>query len=337
MAAPDFTLEPTWVVATHQRVPSMAQSGSLLVCPARWTKLLALDCRTGQEVWRANIQNPWGSLSLSATHAYYLHQHSRLDAFDLHTGTLMWSTNLPGTQGWVHADERSVVVGGWRNYTPLTCLEATTGAVRWTVRLGPEPVLRTAIYSPLQAVAIHQGTKGQINWRSLRDGHELQTLTFDGIQAQVCDDIPKGSFGQETRGLLLRAGSRDVYRLTGSPLQIEHHLIDQTLRSFPLEEWDGQVFFLNERNEFCVYDLGDRRTLVTEQVDHLGVAQPPARRLADGSYVVGTSMGTLWHFDSAGHRISRHRVCKRVTTNLFMDGGVIAFGTANGTVLGFQA
>jgi outer membrane protein assembly factor BamB len=174
----------------------MAQAGSLLVCPARATKLLALDYRTGQEVWRANILNPWGSLSLSATHAYYLNQHSRLDAFDLYRGTPVWSTHLPGIQGWVHADEDSVVVGGWRNSTPLTCLEATTGAVRWTVRLGSERVLRTALYSPLQAVAIHQGTEGQIRWLSLHDGQALQTLTLRDSQIQYCDVIPRGEFGQ---------------------------------------------------------------------------------------------------------------------------------------------
>lgn len=335
MAAPDFTLEPTWVVATHQRVPSMGQSGSLLVCPARSTKLLALDCRTGQEVWRTNILSPWGVLSLSATHAYYLNQHSRLDAFDLHSGAHAWSTHLPGTQGWVHADEHSVVVGGWRNATPLTCLEATTGAVRWTVRLGAEQVLRTALYSPLQAVAVHQGTEGQIRWLSLCDGQDLQTLTLRDIQTRYCDVIPRGDFGQQTRGLLLRAGSSGVYRLTGCPLQVEHHQTDQVLRLFPLDERDGQVFFLNARNEFCVYDLVERRTLVTKRVDHLGVAQVPARRLSDGSYVVGTSRGTLWHFDAAGKRLSRRRVCKRVTTDLFTDGGMIVFGTASGTVLGF--
>jgi hypothetical protein len=117
---------------------------------------------------------------------------------------------------------------------------------------------------------------------------------------------------------------------------VEHHKTDQAVHSSPLDERDGQVFFLNARNEFCVYDLVERRTLVTERVDHLGGAQLPARRLSDGSYVVGTSMGTLWHFDAAGKRISRRRVCKRVTTDLFSDGGMIAFGTASGTVLGFR-
>lgn len=149
--------------------------------------------------------------------------------------------------------------------------------------------------------------------------------------------FPEGTdFGEQNRGLLLRAGLSDVYRLTGCPIQVEHHQTDQVLRSFPLDERDRQVFFLNARNEFCVYDLVERRTLVTEWVDHLGVTQLPARRLPDRPYVMGMPMGTLWHFDAVGKRISRRKVCKRVTTDLFTGGGMIAFGTARGTVLGFQ-
>lgn len=110
----------------------------------------------------------------------------------MHRGTCVWSTHLPGIQGWVHADERSVVVGGWRNSTPLTCLEATTGAVRWSVRLGVDQVLRTALSSLLQAVAVHQGMEGQIRWLSLRGGQDLQTLTLRDLQTQYCDVIPRG-------------------------------------------------------------------------------------------------------------------------------------------------
>ena len=48
-------------------------------------------------------------------------------------------------------------------------------------------------------------------------------------------------------------------------------------------------------------------------------------------------MGTLWHFGAAGKYISRRQVCKWVTTSLFTERGMIALGTASGTVLGFQA
>ncbi|UBV45123.1 PQQ-like beta-propeller repeat protein (plasmid) [Deinococcus taeanensis] len=303
----------------------MAESGAVIVCPARRTKLIALDRMTGQEYWRANIQNPWGTLALSATHVYFLNQHARLDAFDLHRGARLWSTELPGPSGWLHADERSVVVGGWRNYTPLTCLEAATGEVRWTVHLGSAQVLRTAIYAPLQAVAMHQGMEGQIRWLSLHDGHERLTLSLKELQPDSCDVIPRGVFGQEPRGLLVRSGSGNFYRLTGDRAVVEHHQTGQNLLSRPLDERDGQVFFLNRRNEFCVYDLVEQHTLVMERVDHLGVAPLPARRLLDGSYVLGTSSGTLWHFNAAGKRISRRRVCTGVTTELFTDGRTIAF------------
>ncbi|MBB5362457.1 hypothetical protein HNQ08_001552 [Deinococcus humi] len=333
---PDLTLEPLWSMVTHQTVPSMAQCGGLLVCPARHSKLIALDFTTGHERWRANVLSPWGNLALSATHAYYLNQYSRLDAFDLRSGTQAWSTELPGTFGWLHADEHSVVAGAWRNYAPLTCLEASTGQRRWTVPLGRERVWRTAIYAPLQAVAVLQETEGRIRWFSLHGRAELQALTLGGLRAESIDFIPTGVFGQETRGLLLRAGAGDFYRLTGHPVSVEHHRTRQDLLSSQLDERDGQVFFLNRQRAFCAYDLQKQRTLVMEQVDHQRADHLPARKLADGTYLLGTSMGTLWHFDAAGKRISRRRVGKRVTTDLFTDGRTIAFGTASGTVLGFQ-
>lgn len=334
MAVPDLALELLWSTATHQSVPSMAQSGSLLVLPARHSKLVALDLQTGQEQWRADLLSPWGTLAVTEARVYYLNQHSLLQVFELRTGALKWSKELPGIQGWLHADQSAVILGAWRNYTPLTCLEASTGQVRWTSPIGREPVLRTAIYPPLQAVAVQQGT--QIRWLSLTDGRELLSLPLDGLQTDFHDAIPSGVFGQAARGLLVRAGSSEFYRLTGQPVSVERRQTGQELLTVNLDEREGQVFFLNRSYEFCVYDLAEDRSLVMERVDHQRADLLPALRLLDGSYLLGTSLGTLWHFDPEGRRISRRQVCKRVTTQLFTNGRQVAFGTASGTVLGVQ-
>lgn len=188
-------VEAAWSSATHQRVSVLAQAKRLALFPARHTKLVALDILSGTEQWRSNIRNVWGTLALTETTAYYLNQHDQLDAFDLDTGALRWSTKLSGIQGWVHADQTSVVVGLWRNYTPLTCLEAETGEVRWTQRTGPAAVQRTAIYAPLQAVVLVQGTT--VSWRSLRDGRELLVLTLADLLLEPQDRLPQGVFGHE--------------------------------------------------------------------------------------------------------------------------------------------
>jgi len=327
-------VEAAWSSAAHQRVSALAQAKQLVVFPARHTKLIALDILTGQEQWRSNVRNVWGQLVLSETTAYYLNQHDQLDAFDLDTGALKWSTKLPGIQGWVHADQTSVIVGAWRNYTPLICLDAETGAVRWTHPIGPVSVQRTAIDAPLQAAVLVQGNS--VKWYSLHDGHERHALTLEGSPLQPQDSIPQGVFGQGGRGLLLRAGDQDFYRLTGRPVQVERRHTGQSILTGFLEERDGQIFFLNRQRELCVYSLSDDYTLVLGRVDHQRIDQLPARRLPDGSYLLGTSAGTLWHFGPEGGLISRRRVCKRITTDLMISEQIVAFGTASGTVLGFR-
>jgi len=72
MVAPDDTVEPVWSSAPSQIVPSLAQSNSCIVFPARHSKLVALDLLTGQERWQANSLNIWGTLALTNERAYHL-------------------------------------------------------------------------------------------------------------------------------------------------------------------------------------------------------------------------------------------------------------------------
>jgi hypothetical protein len=75
-------------------------------------------------------------LAASDTAAFYLNKawDGWLHCVDLEHGTLLWE-GRPGDRaglfGYVAPYGDYVLVGGWRGYTRLHCLDARSGALRW--------------------------------------------------------------------------------------------------------------------------------------------------------------------------------------------------------------
>lgn len=103
----------------------------LLLVQERQTFLTRLDPASGVPLWSAKVQNPFGWLAEDRNHVYYLNQHSVVQCNERRTRAALWSTTLRGTNGWLVAAGPTVLVGGWRGYSPLTALDANTGEVRW--------------------------------------------------------------------------------------------------------------------------------------------------------------------------------------------------------------
>jgi len=61
------------------------------------------------------------------------------------SGADLWRVELPGINGWLVPAGRSLLVGGWRGYTPLVAIDVATGTVRWKEQRRPsrlaEPVV----------------------------------------------------------------------------------------------------------------------------------------------------------------------------------------------------
>jgi len=129
-------IQQLWSHDLHQHPTpwSVALSGRALLATERWTRLTRLDPVTGRVLWEAKIRDPWGWLASSDQAAFYLDQHGWLQYFDLEHGTLLWEGHPGGHAGlfgYVVPYDDYVLVGGWRGYTRLHCLDARSGALRW--------------------------------------------------------------------------------------------------------------------------------------------------------------------------------------------------------------
>ncbi|MFJ3174101.1 PQQ-binding-like beta-propeller repeat protein [Streptomyces roseus] len=60
-----------------------------------------------------------------------------LSCIDLRTGALLWSAPTPRWTGNLVVQSDTVVMGGWRGYTPISGLDLADGGARWTT---PSPV-----------------------------------------------------------------------------------------------------------------------------------------------------------------------------------------------------
>ena len=124
-----------WSHNLHQQ-PGFAStfiSPSLILTTERRSRLTRLDPETGTPVWEAKIGNPWGWLTATDTAAFYLNHHTLLQCFAADTGKLAWETSLTGWNyfGQPVARGRYLLVGGWRGYAPVHCLDTETGRLLW--------------------------------------------------------------------------------------------------------------------------------------------------------------------------------------------------------------
>jgi hypothetical protein len=124
-----------WSHTLHQQpgLGSTFFSPPHILTAERTSRLVRLDPETGSLLWEAKIRNAWGWLTATDTLAFYLNQFTLLQCFAANTGGLVWERSLTDWNyfGYLVAAEKYLLVGGWRGYTPLHCLDAQTGNPLW--------------------------------------------------------------------------------------------------------------------------------------------------------------------------------------------------------------
>jgi hypothetical protein len=170
-------LDTVWKYQAHQRIQVATFQNSYCFAAVRRTRIVCLDIVSGLEMWSAKVENPWGWIAVTKSHVFYLNQHEKLIALSINDGSEIWSRHLSEYQegdmpvyfGWLHAFGDSIIVGGWRGYQDILCLNAADGTLRWSFPAKGKKIFGTYLYPEMGAVLI-ASREDFAQWRSLPDG-----------------------------------------------------------------------------------------------------------------------------------------------------------------------
>jgi len=330
--ASDAIAGEIWRHDLHER-PSHRSivTREFLIVPERRTFLAKLNPVTGSAMWSAKVQNTWGWLACTSDRVFYLNQHRRVQCHDVETGEMQWAEDLQGYNGWLVAAGANILVGGWRGYTPLIALDATTGVMRWPEKnwsrghrvaepvVGPWGIAVASLDADLvrflsvETGAIeaegplpHHGQAPDASPLLRRHGMHLLLAAHDGRYHQFA--------------------SRD-----GSWTVLFEHPDGIATYAPPVAE--ERVVFMDRAGNLNCYglQLGERRWSAPWQhsrKDHLPVAISPRGLLA-----VGSNTGRLSVFDSSGTQLWSKVVAKRIETNIaWLDEQTLVMGTMSALV-----
>jgi outer membrane protein assembly factor BamB len=123
-----------WERRLHQggSAKGLSLTSDQVVVHERCTRLVGLDRWTGSLRWDVSIGTHPRAVVTVGDRCLVLAQDSdQLFCLDVRTGGLLWNIDLPRWSGHVVTTADTVLVGGWRGYTPLMAFDLQAGARRW--------------------------------------------------------------------------------------------------------------------------------------------------------------------------------------------------------------
>ncbi len=328
-------LDIIWRRNLHQQVSARSLiSPDLIVVPERKSRLVRIDPETGSLVWDVRVVNTWGWLAVSTTQCFWLNQHSLLQSFDLATGELAWERNLSGsagsTFGFLVVHEGLLLTGGWRGYTDLLALEASSGEEIWRLQCRNAPILHPV--STPYGIALPS-----------RAGEELRLFASTGKLNRSLAFPAETPQPDNTQLVASEADRLFVATMDGTYW---------TLRT-DMGEWEPLFMHLAGISTFCPVIVGQRIVFVDRQrhlqvygIDgrhHWSVQWShnrrdtlPAQVATADDLVVGGSFGVLAIFDHDGLKKASKQIGKRINTNIVVTrSGSVVLGTT-GEMLGLK-
>jgi outer membrane protein assembly factor BamB len=329
-------LTEAWTYPVHHAVGAYLATGDDLLVACRHTHLVCLRALTGESKWSASILNPWGWVAANDQMVFYLNQHSLLIALDRDRGELVWSRELRGTNGWLHAFGGTVVVGGWRGYTDIVALDAQSGRELWTREARGTQFHSTRIHAESRSLMIADPEEGGVlRFVRLTDGAELCQLGAPGgWTADFIERAPSAVGVGETD--VLESPPNALFLIRGAHPTLERFETSQSIWSTGLRCVGGRVGMLSEKRELYCWSLASSQVARLGRVEHNRRDQLPFQFVRGLGYLFGSSFGriTLWSED--GDRRVSKRVGKRVSTSLSVHGSVLVLGTDSGQVVGLD-
>lgn len=300
----------------------MTLSGRALLAVERWTRLARLDWTTGSMLWEAKVRNPWGWLASSDTAAFYLNQNEWMQCFDLEHGTPLWE-GRPGEHagifGYVVPYEDYVLVGGWRGYTSLHCLDARSGALRWQLAEGGTYAIPVPGPWGIAAPWLRQPPGiAVILFVAAATGAVYRHVP---VPPGACASDWSSSIQRYGDALLLTVEDGTMYRLdpsTDKEWQVigVHTCGIATIRPTILGR---QLLFMDVSSRACAYDLASARLgwAIDIAAEHNTRERLPAVYLSGHRVVIGTaSGGRLIAIDAAGQLLGAWKLGKHIRTDM---------------------
>jgi hypothetical protein len=264
-----------------------------------------------------------------------LNQHSRLDVFDRRTGTLFWSRELRGINGWLHAFGSTVVVGGWRGYSDIVALDAADGTIRWT-RPGRKTALHsTRVHGASSSLLVAAGgDPGTFMFVDLLTGDLKASYQVPGSWGRTFSERPGGTSGSEP--LVVERDDASFTLVTGTQPTVTEIRVPESIASANLRVAEGVVPYMTPSGELVAWSLGESRLLRLGAVQHNRRDVLPFAVLGEDLFAYGTSFGMLGVTSTAVENRRARRVSKRVSTAIVKMDGALVFGTAGGTVVAYS-
>ncbi|MFG2303388.1 PQQ-binding-like beta-propeller repeat protein [Actinacidiphila glaucinigra] len=296
-----------WERTLHQRVDprTLAVAGDRLVVHERWSRLVCLDRRDGTVRWDV----PFGlwprSVVVAGDHVLGIAQDSDvLRCWDLATGVALWEAALRPFTGHITVGAGTVLVGGWRGYSPLHAFDLRTGHPLWSTSQRRDTVLPLAV-GDYALVGADSGTC--LCLLGMRDGVERARWELPEPLTPV-DAGAAFSRAADDR-VLVRCGPGTVVEVRvecGTVRTLRRH--DTALMAAPVE-YAGELLWLREPGGYAVVDPSDGS--LRRRVD---LRQRPAEGVVPtgSGFLVGGDQGTVLRLDPAGRVVARAAVSRRV-------------------------
>ncbi|WP_457028285.1 outer membrane protein assembly factor BamB family protein [Kitasatospora sp. P5_F3] len=295
-----------WKRQLHQpgRHTALAVADRQLVVLERHTRLVCLDRADGSVNWDVPAGTWPRGLVVASDRCLVLPQTpDRLSCHDLRSGAPVWRVQLPGFTGHLVVHGNTVVVGGWRGYTPLAAFDLRDGRPLWRTS---EPVATTLPVSWGGGLLLGSGSAAWLI--DPLDGTEL-------TRWQLPEPLPDGDqpvltlFNRDR--CLARVGSRSVATLqlsSGRVDQLVRH--DRNLLPCAAEISGGLAWLREGRAGFLVVDPTDGSA--RWRLD-LGLPLAPGVARTDSGFVVASESGALLHLGSGGELAGRTQPSRRIS------------------------
>ncbi|MFE5678660.1 PQQ-binding-like beta-propeller repeat protein [Streptomyces erythrochromogenes] len=275
-----------WERELHQRGGNSAfvVGPDCVVLHERHTRLVCLERADGAVRWDVPLGTWPRGIVLAGDRVLVLPQtpNNLLSCIDLRTGASLWSASTPRWTGNLTVHSDTVVIGGWRGYTPMLGLNLADGRVRWTT---PSPVtsVRTLAWaggvltgSGCEAVLLDPADGSDLaRWRLPDPLAESDATAFVPVGAEkvvaVCKASSLVTFGIGTAGPT-RLGSYDPFWAVGHA--------------------HGSVWMLRSGGGLLAVDPADGTSLWSVEADRRTVADPLP--YADGLLVGDANGGIRW-------------------------------------------
>jgi outer membrane protein assembly factor BamB len=307
-----------WERPLHQAgsIAALAASAGHLVVHERSTRLVSVDPFDGSVRWDAPVGTWPRSVVIADERCFVLPQtlsrhrwmphHTLLICLDLRTGHRAWAAEIPLYVGHVVVSEDTVLVGGWRGYTPLTALDVQTGQLRWET---DHPAHTVRPVPAGDGFLIGEPGSTTVRMVDRRDARQLSAWTLP--HPLVDNDSGPVFTAAGAVHFLVRCGSHCVARIALTTDVVDEFVqAERSLRPDAPDE-AGQLLWLSERGGG--YTVADTETgLVRWRVD---LAQPLVGRVVPaitGCVVAGRQPGTLFRLDHHGQVTERAVVTPRI-------------------------